>query len=101
MTVITIEYQMGCGGRDIGRQLADRLNLNYVDREIVKGVAGELHISEDFADMHDERVEGVLGRTLSLLSLSGDVTFIAPPRSNDMLMIDETVYHNTTCRVIK
>jgi cytidylate kinase len=101
MAVLTIEYQMGCGGRDIGRMLAGRLNLDYVDREIVKGVAQELHIQEDTVDLHDERVAGMLERALRLLSVPGEMTWMAPLRENSLAAIDETVYHTTTCRVIE
>ena len=63
MAAMTIEYQMGCGGRDIARTLAEKLGFSYMDREIVQGVANELHIQEDNVEWHDERVAGLVERT--------------------------------------
>jgi len=100
MTVITIEYQMGCGGRDIGHMLARHMQLTYMDREIVQGVAQELHISEDAAEQHDERVEGALMRMLTLLSLSGDMAWMTHEDQAGAI-VDEQVYHSTTTRVIR
>ena len=101
MAVITIEYQMGCGGRDIGRLLAERLGFSYMDREIVQDVARELQITEDSAEEHDERVGGVLERALSLLRVPGELTWVAPSGDNDLATIDENIYHRTTCQVIE
>lgn len=100
MAVITIEYQMGCGGRAIGQMLAQRLGFGYVDREIVQGVAQQLQIGEAAAEEHDERVAGVLGRALASLRASGEMTWTAAP-SMPAALIDETVYHTTTCNILE
>ena len=39
--VITIGRQYGCGGRKIGREIADKLGIAYYDKEIVKGMIAE------------------------------------------------------------
>lgn len=101
MAAVTIEYQMGCGGRAIGRLLAERLGFDYVDRQIVQGVARELQIAEDAADLHDERVAGLLERTLTLLQAPGPLTWMPPSVDNQWATIDEHVYHCTTCQVIE
>ncbi len=100
MTVITIEYQMGCGGRDIARMLAEQLDLSYVDREIVREVARDLHVEEDVADQHDEHVAGLLERTLTLLWTAGELSGAVLSSENVLATIDDTVYHQTTCHVI-
>lgn len=101
MAVITIEYQIGCGGRDIGRKLAERLGFSYMDREIVQGVARELQIDEAAAELHDERVAGVLGRVLDMMRMTGELTWVAPERDPGFTLLDEATYHGTTCRVIE
>lgn len=101
MAVITIEYQMGCGGRDIARTLAEQLGFSYTDREIVKEVARQLHTQEDAVDLHDERVAGIVERTLSLLRIPGELTWVMPSDMPEMDMIDENIYHRTTCQVIE
>ena len=101
MAAMTIEYQMGCGGRDIARTLAEKLGFSYMDREIVQGVANELHIQEDNVEWHDERVAGLVERTLSLLRIPGEMAWMAPPDTTTLDMIDENIYHRTTCQVIE
>ena len=101
MAALTIEYQMGCGGRDIARMLSEKLGFSYMDREIVQGVARELHIQEDAVDLHDERVAGIVERTLSLLRIPGEMAWMAPPDITNVDLIDENIYHRTTCQVIE
>jgi CMP/dCMP kinase len=42
MTVITIRGQMGSGAPEIGKQVAERMHIDYVDREIIAEVANRL-----------------------------------------------------------
>ena len=100
MAIITIEYQMGCGGRAIGQMLAQRLGFSYVDREIVQGVARQLQIGESAAEQQDERAAGLLGRALASLRASGELTWTAAP-SMPPALIDDTVYQTTTCNIIE
>ena len=41
MRIITISRQFGSGGRELGKRLADRLNWDYYDREIIEALARE------------------------------------------------------------
>lgn len=53
-TVIAIGRQYGSGGHDIGEQLAQRLNIPFYDRNLVKMAAEELNISDVTAASLDE-----------------------------------------------
>jgi cytidylate kinase len=46
MSLVTIRGQLGSGASEAGRQIADRLQANYVDREIIAEVAARLHREE-------------------------------------------------------
>ncbi len=46
MSLVTIRGQLGSGAPEAGRQIADRLQANYVDREIIAEVAARLHREE-------------------------------------------------------
>jgi CMP/dCMP kinase len=54
--VITISRQLGSGAALIGRQLASRLGLFYLDREILQRAAQQLQLSEEEVQSHDETV---------------------------------------------
>ena len=43
MSVVTIRGQLGSGAPEVGRHVADRLQADYVDREIIAEVASRLH----------------------------------------------------------
>ncbi|MFA5308962.1 MAG: cytidylate kinase-like family protein [Dehalococcoidales bacterium] len=43
MPVITIRGQFGSGAPDIGKKVAERLHIDYVDREIIAGVAEKVN----------------------------------------------------------
>ncbi len=42
MSVVTIRGHLGSGAPEIGKQVADRLSIDYVDREIIADVAKQL-----------------------------------------------------------
>ncbi|MCE5284153.1 MAG: cytidylate kinase-like family protein [Deltaproteobacteria bacterium] len=43
MPVITIRGQYGSGSNEIAERIAQKMNIDYVDREIIAGVAQRLH----------------------------------------------------------
>lgn len=46
MPIVTIRGQWGSGAPEIGKRVAERLHLDYVDREIIAGVAARLNYPE-------------------------------------------------------
>ena len=48
MRIITISRQFGSGGRELGKRLADRLNWDYYDREIIETLAREHGLDEEY-----------------------------------------------------
>jgi cytidylate kinase len=46
MIIVTIRGQLGSGAADIGKRVAARLHIDYVDREIIAGVAKQLDYPE-------------------------------------------------------
>lgn len=37
--IITISREFGSGGRSIGKTVAEKLNIRYYDKELIKGIA--------------------------------------------------------------
>lgn len=54
-TIITIGRQFGSGGHEIGELLAKKLGIPFYDRNLVKMAAEELHITEEQAELEDEK----------------------------------------------
>ena len=46
--VITIGREFGSGGREFGRRLAEELNIEYYDKEIITEISKHTSLSEDY-----------------------------------------------------
>lgn len=53
--VITVGRQMGSGGRRLGRLIADRLAIDYYDKELLEHAAREAGLCPEFFERNDER----------------------------------------------
>ncbi|MEL7659168.1 MAG: cytidylate kinase family protein, partial [Bacillota bacterium] len=54
--VITISRQLGSGGAYLGQKLAEKMNMLYFDREIIKKVAEKLGLITENLEWCDEKV---------------------------------------------
>lgn len=57
--IITISRQFGSNGREIGRQLAEYLDIGYYNKEIMEVIAGELGINPDFFKEDNRNEQGL------------------------------------------
>lgn len=48
MKIITISREFGSGGRELGKRLADTLEMAYYDREIITAIAERSHLNEQY-----------------------------------------------------
>ncbi|MFC6886567.1 MULTISPECIES: AAA family ATPase [Actinomadura] len=63
--VVTISATFGAGGGAVGRAVAERLGLPFVDRAIPEAVAAEIGCTLEEALAHDGRAETGIGRILA------------------------------------
>ncbi len=68
MPIITISRQTGSGGAIIGQQIAERLQVSYLNTQIIREVAHRLGISEATAADYNERGEDFVERLARVLS---------------------------------
>lgn len=54
-TIITIGRQYGSAGREIGKLIADKLNIKLYDKEMLKIAARESGLCEEIFETHDEK----------------------------------------------
>ena len=52
--IITVSREFGRGGRTIGKMLAERLNLKYYDKELVKRISLETGFDPKYIEEHGE-----------------------------------------------
>jgi cytidylate kinase len=70
MSVVTIRGQLGSGAREVGRQVAESLHADYVDREIIAEVAARLHREEEEVIEKEIPPRGFLSRIAEALGHS-------------------------------
>jgi Cytidylate kinase-like family len=84
MPVITIGREFGAGGETVGRLVAERLKIDYLDSKIVDEVARRLKFGAEVVENYDEKTGGLLDRILRQLatvdfSTPHDVAVWTPP----------------------
>lgn len=67
MSIITIRGQLGSGAPEIGKQIADRLKIEYIDREIIADVAKRLKRSKEGMEDKEMPPGTLLGRIAEAL----------------------------------
>jgi len=73
MSIVTIRGQLGSGAHEIGRQIADRLHTDYVDREIIAEVAARLQRQEQEVLAKEMPPSSLLGRIAEALEHSSSL----------------------------
>ena len=53
--VINIGRQFGSGGHEIGKRLAERLNISFYDKELISLASQKSGLSKEFFEKADER----------------------------------------------
>lgn len=54
--VVTISHQLGSGGSGLGQKLSERLGIPFIDRDILRRVADQLHLAESVLAEREERL---------------------------------------------
>lgn len=65
-TVITIGREFGSGGREIGKKLAERLQIAFYDKELLEVAAKESGICRELFESNDEKPVSSLLYSLSM-----------------------------------
>jgi CMP/dCMP kinase len=99
MQAVTISREYGSGGGEIAKRLAQQLGWQLIDHEIVVHVAQALEISEEEAEIHDERVESALNSLLTSMSIVQPAMFSVSPLP--AVMTDPKTYREALNQVIE
>ncbi|MDR1644554.1 MAG: cytidylate kinase-like family protein [Tannerellaceae bacterium] len=65
-TILTIGRQFGSGGREIGKKLADALNITFYDKELITLAAHESGLCPEVFEKADEKASAGLSHVLSI-----------------------------------
>lgn len=78
--IITVSREFGSGGRELAKRLADSLNIEYVDSEIVSAIAKETDFDEAY-------INGVLESGIKQYPLTIARSFFAISPINNSVML--------------
>jgi CMP/dCMP kinase len=101
MSAITISRQYGSGGGEVAARLAQRLQWQLIDHEIVAEVARELGMPEEEAEVHDERSESFISRVLGSMQLASPELLANAPIVPLSPGTQEQLYHQALRRVVE
>lgn len=88
-SVITISRQFGSGGREIGKKLAQRLSVDFYDKELISLAAKESGIDPSVFEHIDEQATNSLLYSLSLGMYGFGQTGYTP---RDQISINDRLY---------
>lgn len=79
-SILTVSHLYGSGGSLIVRELGGRLNWTVWEKEIVRKIASQYKVSEEYIEAKDERVDSFIERMVGLFGLGGfESAYDIPP----------------------
>lgn len=81
--VVTVGRQMGSGGREVGRLLAERLGIDFYDKKLLLDAAKRSGLIPEILERDDERGPSILSNALSLGFMGSGSPLSAGYMSND------------------
>lgn len=84
-TVITVSRQFGSGGAEIAEKLAEKLGIDYLDKDKLRTIAEEGGISREVFERIDQQATNSFLYSLAMSSYSGH----AAANVNDVMMSDK------------
>jgi cytidylate kinase len=80
VNILTISHQYGSGGSRIARELGRRLDWSVWEKEIVRQIASQYKVSEEYVEAKDERVDTFIERMVGLFGMGGfESAYEVPP----------------------
>lgn len=86
--VITVGRAFGAGGREVGRRLAERLGIEYYDKELLVQAAGHAGMDSGLFEKNDERAPGFLAGVIPMSMGYSPLAWYAGPNATG----NEAVY---------
>jgi len=98
MSIVTVSAAYGAGGAIVGPQLAERLEVPFLDRAIPSEVAERLAVPLEEASLHDDQSVGGLFSRVALRLAPIGLAFGAEPQTDP---VDEETYFRATEAIIR
>ena len=85
--IITISREFGSGGRELGKRIAEELQIAYYDREIVTAIAKRSELAEDYVGQILEN------RIMTYYPITVASSFAAMPPTDTLHYVNHGIYN--------
>ena len=100
--VITINRELGSGGRTVGRKLAEKLGVEYYDKAVIKGLQEKFHLTVEEIEKQKGRQQGWWADFKRQLTGTGaSSNFYIPKKSDEPEMLDTDDVFEAETEILK
>jgi Cytidylate kinase-like family len=98
-SILTIAHLYGSGGSLIAREVGRRLNWTVWDKELVRQIASQRLVPEEYVEAKDERVDSFMSRVAGSLGIAGfEKAYNIPPplwlKDAELAQMTQTIIEN-------
>lgn len=87
-TIITISREYGSGGHQIGRKVAEQLQIPFYDREIIEQTAKESGFTPEFVEGREERLSNSVLYNFALGTIYG-ISYPQKPKMSELPVTEQ------------
>lgn len=101
--VITINRELGSGGRTVGRKLAEKLGVEFYDKAVIKGLQQEFHLTVEEIEKLKGRKHGWWADFKRVMSVGPGITsnYYMPKKGDEPEILDTDMVFKTETEILK
>ena len=101
--VITINRELGSGGRTVGRKLAERLGVQFYDKAVIKGLVEQYHLTPEEIEKLKGQKQGWWAdiKRIMFVSPSMHSNYYIPDKGGEPELLDTDKMFETETEILK
>ncbi len=101
--VITINRELGSGGRTVGRKLAEKLGVEFYDKAVIKGLVDQYHLTVEEIEKLKGQKQGWWAdiKRIMFVSPSMHTNYYIPNKGSEPELLDTDMMFETETEILK
>lgn len=101
--VITINRELGSGGRTVGRKLAEKLGVEFYDKAVIKGLVEQYHLTVEEIEKLKGQKQGWWAdiKRIMFVSPSMHTNYYIPNKGSEPELLDTDMMFETETEILK
>lgn len=101
--VITINRELGSGGRTVGRKLAERLGVAFYDKAVIKGLMEQYHLTVEEIEKLKGQKQGWWADIKRIMFVSPGMhsNYYIPQKDNETELLETDQMFEAECEILK